>query len=236
MSKSSSGALSTTLTLVGLAGLAGLTYAVWRFGASGPLPLHFNWEGHADRFGDRMQLVRLIGGMAAAGAAFSLLLVWMERLRDNAGWRDTLRLARNLVILALLFAAVTLGSLAMGSPAMGGNWGGPDRQLRITLAGMGLLFAIIGAVIGKVRPNPFAGVRTYWSLTSRLAWDKSNRLAGRLFLLVGAAALLAAPWAPMPLAMQLTVGAVLLSAVASVYESFRVWRTDPDRKPRKARA
>jgi uncharacterized membrane protein len=32
--------------------------------------------------------------------------------------------------------------------------------------------------MGKIRPNWFVGVRTPWTLSSKLSWDKTHRLAG----------------------------------------------------------
>ena len=59
----------------------------------------------------------------------------------------------------------------------------------------------------------------------------SNRLAGRLFCLLGLAGLMAAPWIGQPLGIKALVGGVLLSAGLSVAESWRVWRADPNRQP-----
>ena len=99
------------------------------------------------------------------------------------------------------------------------------------MAGLSALFLVIGSVLGRVGPNPIAGVRTPWSYKSRLAWDRSNRLAGRLLFLIGLAGVAAAPVAPQPLGYQAVIGAVILAAVVSVIESWRVWRADPDRQP-----
>ena len=66
---------------------------------------------------------------------------------------------------------------------------------------------------------------------SRLAWDRSNRLAGRLLFVTGLAGLIAAPLAPQPLGTFCLIGAVLVVALWSVFESWRVWRGDPDRQP-----
>ena len=103
-----------------------------------------------------------------------------------------------------------------------------DGFLRATMAFQGLVFLGVGAFLGRTRPNPVVGVRTPWSRRSRLAWDKSNRLAGRLLSLLGIAGLLAAPIAPQPLALHLLNAALLAVAVVSTFESWRVWRGDPD--------
>jgi uncharacterized membrane protein len=94
-----------------------------------------------------------------------------------------------------------------------------------------LILLVLGAFLGRVAPNPVVGVRTPWSYKSRLAWDRSNRLAGRLFFLLGLIGLIAAPVAPQPLGALSLTGAALIVAALSVFESWRVWRSDPDRQP-----
>ena len=101
----------------------------------------------------------------------------------------------------------------------------------LPMAGISLLFLLIGAFLGRVGANPFVGVRTPWAFKSKLAWERSNRLAGRLLFLLGLAGLVTAPFAPQPLGIQALIAGVLIAAVWSVVESWRVWRTDPDRQP-----
>ncbi|MNS80009.1 hypothetical protein D3C72_1136760 [compost metagenome] len=104
-------------------------------------------------------------------------------------------------------------------------------SLTMSAALMSLLFAVMGAFMGRVAPNPIVGVRTPWAYKSRLAWDRSNRLAGRLFFWLGLLGLITAPLAPQPLGFSLLIVGVLIAAGWSVFESWRVWRADPDRQP-----
>ena len=123
------------------------------------------------------------------------------------------------ILVTALLAAMAFGGAT--APQLGGG--------RLMTAALALIFLVVGALIGKAGPNPFVGVRTYWSLRSRLAWDKSNRLAGRLFFWLGLIALPVSPFAPPQLLTPvLTIRAMAAGAV-SVLESWRVWRSDPDR-------
>ena len=53
---------------------------------------------------------------------------------------------------------------------------------------------------------------------------------GEVFLL-GLGGLVTAPFAPQPLGLQVLIGGVLIAAAWAVFESWRVWRADPDRQP-----
>jgi len=52
-------------------------------------------------------------------------------------------------------------------------------------AGIGVLFIILGNYLGKIRQNWFIGLRTPWTLEDPEVWNKSQRLAGRMFVLAG---------------------------------------------------
>ena len=55
----------------------------------------------------------------------------------------------------------------------------------VALVGTGVVFVVIGNYLPKVRPNYMMGIRTPWTLTSDLSWDRTHRLGGRLFVLEG---------------------------------------------------
>lgn len=187
------------------------------------LPYHYGADGRADAWAGR----EAIGaGIAALGLLAGLLAGGMGAAAARAPDRARARALRSGQVLILLtFSGLTLfagvssvtGLTSLGAAA--------------PMAGLAALFLLIGAGLGRVGPNPIAGVRTPWAYKSRLAWDRSNRLAGRLFFLIGLAGLAAAPVAPQPLGYQLLIGAVVAAALLSVVESWRVWRTDPDRQP-----
>jgi uncharacterized membrane protein len=82
--------------------------------------------------------------------------------------------------------------------------------------------------MSKIRPNWFVGVRTPWTLSSRLSWDKTHRLAGWLFLLMGALFFIVAlmPTTAMYVAM-FAVDAVCLIWIVAY--SYLIYRNDPHR-------
>ena len=212
------------------AATVGLALIVGGLGAwtvfAGPaelLPIHYNAAGQADAWGTREQL----GGVLVAMAALTLLLGGgmgaAARRTDDPARARALRYAQLVVILSLPLISLLAASASLsGTTDIGGA---------VPVALMSLLFLLIGAFLGRVGPNPFVGVRTPWAYKSRLAWDRSNRLAGRLFFVIGLAGLLTAPFAPRPLNLYALLVAIGLAALWSVVESWRVWRDDPDRQP-----
>jgi uncharacterized membrane protein len=56
---------------------------------------------------------------------------------------------------------------------------------RAVVFGIGILFVILGNVMGKVRQNYFVGLKTPWTLDDPEIWQKSQRFAGWAFVLSG---------------------------------------------------
>jgi len=52
---------------------------------------------------------------------------------------------------------------------------------------IGILFVVIGAVLGRIPPNRLVGVRTPWALADERVWLRTHRFTGRLMALAGVA-------------------------------------------------
>jgi uncharacterized membrane protein len=205
---------------------SGMAIAAAWIALAGPersLPIHYGWDGTADAFGTRGTVAFMLGLLAFVTAALGMGMGLAARGAADQPRARSLRAGQLLILVSM----TAVGVLATSASLMGVTTIADEAPT----AGLGLLLLLIGAVVGRVGPNPIAGVRTPWALKSRLAWDRSNRLAGRLFSLIGLAALVAAPFAPQPLTFQLLIAAVMVAAGASVFESWRVWDQDPDRQP-----
>ena len=206
------------------ASLAILAYAAWMLlsGPQGAIPMHYGADGTPTRYGDRVEAGLVIGAMGLMLAVIGWSFAHYARRTEDAARRRGL-LAGQLVTVLTIAATTAFMAMMM----TGGDLPSPALQM----GGMGLLFLAVGAFLGRVGPNIAVGVRTPWTFKSRLAWEKSNRLAGRLFSVLGVAGIAAAPFAPQPAGMTALIGGVLIAAVWSVFESWRVWRADPDRQP-----
>ena len=199
--------------------------AAWIY-LAGPtelMPYHFGADGQADGWAGREAIGGGIGGLALLTAVFAGGMgIAAARAEEAAGARS-LRLGQVLILTTFLALSVFAAAASLS--------GLTSLAAAIPMAGLSAIFLLVGAPLGRVGPNRFVGIRTPWSYKSRLAWDRSNRLAGRLFFLIGLVGLAVAPIAPQPLGYLVLIGAVALAAVLSALESWRVWRTDPERQP-----
>jgi uncharacterized membrane protein len=179
----------------------------------------------ADGWGDRIKVGALIGGLAAisAVAVWGIGTLSRRKAARAEGVVTSLATAQAIALFATTMICGLMAALTFG-------WIGAEQSpARLTMGFLCLLFAGVGAYLGKVGPNPLVGVRTPWTFSSRLAWDKSNRLAGRLFLWGGLIGAIATPFVPQPDGLRATILGVLAIAVVTVFEGWRVWRGDPER-------
>ena len=206
--------------------IAALATWVWFRAPDVPYPMHFDTQGRVDRWGGKGELAAVFGFMAVMLAITGGMMGWYAEASDDRARRRGLRAGQAVSLIAI--GGVT-GFMAW--TILGGAAGAEPPPIAWIMALTGLLLTIVGSGLGRVAPNPLIGVRTPWSFKSRLAWDRSNRLAGRLFFWLGLALMFSAPIAPQPLGAISMTALILIAALWSIIESWRVWRTDPDRQP-----
>jgi uncharacterized membrane protein len=186
------------------------------------LPVHWGITGGPDGYGGKFEGLLAIPLMTLA---IYLLMIFVPRIdpgRANyerfVGPYSTFRLA-----LVAFFAAM-YGVMHLA-------FRGREVNMSIVMSFLvGALFLLIGNVLGKVRPNWFIGIRTPWTLSSKLAWTRTHRLGGWVFAIAGilmmAAGVIAAPWA-----FWTAIGTMVVGSLGLSVYSYFVWRKDPDKTP-----
>lgn len=187
------------------------------------IPVHFDFHGHVDRYGGRPEGL-LVMPLASLGlwGLFEVLPRIDPARRGYRAFAGAWTLLQVSLFAFLAFVHVSLIARALGIDL--------DVTRAMTL-GTALLCVVIGSVLGRLKRNWFAGVRTPWTLSSERSWQQTHRLAGRMFVAVGLLAmpvgLLSGPWG-----LGVLLGGLGIATVVSVVYSWVVWRGDPDRAPR----
>ena len=86
---------------------------------------------------------------------------------------------------------------------------------------------LMGNYMGKIRSNFTFGVRTPWTLTSELSWNKTHRLIGRLFFATGLLTLIAALIGLESWVVGFILAGTFGSLIVAMVYSYIVWRNDP---------
>jgi uncharacterized membrane protein len=185
------------------------------------IAVHWDASGHPNNYASKALGLFALPGAALAIAALFAILPYIEPRRANllasrklylTGWYGSLFILANAQLLIVLHATGRVVDIR--------QW---------TLGAVGLLYVFLGNFMGKSRSNFFVGVRLPWTLSSELAWSKSNRLAGFGLMATGLATL-AAVFAAKPTtpAIVLIAGTTLSVTVAAV-ASYFYWKHDDNK-------
>jgi uncharacterized membrane protein len=98
---------------------------------------------------------------------------------------------------------------------------------------LGILFMAIGNYLGKVRSNFMFGIRTAWTLSSEISWNKTHRLGGWLFFITGLLVFLSGLWRNGELTFGLLFAGTLSSVILLFGYSYWVWKSDEERTENK---
>jgi uncharacterized membrane protein len=202
-----------------------LGLAVWGLWAVGPatrVPIHWGLDGNPNGYGSAAIsfafLPLLTGGLVALFGLIPRIEPRRYNLERSASAYRTTATAV-IVFLGVAQAVVVLASIGDTLP-----------MVAIVGLGIGLLFIVMGNVLTTVRSNFLFGVRTPWTLTSDLAWDRTHRLVGRLFVLAGITLIALMLTGNVELIVWVMVAWIVVIVVSALVYSYRVWATDPDRR------
>jgi uncharacterized membrane protein len=169
---------ATLASAVVIAASAGV--GVWAFvnlPAGALIAVHFNAHGDPDGYVGKALGLTLMPAIGATVIALLALLLQLAPRRRNlaasAGALGTVILG---VATIFLVAQVSIVAQAL-DPAF--------DILRSLFVAIGVLLAVVGNLLGKVRHNYVLGVRTPWTLANERVWDKTHRYTGRLMTAAG---------------------------------------------------
>ena len=191
------------------------------------LPLHWGLDGQPDRFGSPFEALFLMPLFITGTVVLMAVLPMIDPRGNNLRRSSPAYLVTWIGVLALVTAVHVVVVLAATGQLTNG---GADVMPQLVSGGVSILLIAIGNMLGKARPNWFFGIRTPWTLSSDLAWDKTHRVTGRLMVIGGLVMLAAVVLLPVNFAfLVLMIGAIGPAAFGIVY-SYLVWKSDPDRE------
>jgi uncharacterized membrane protein len=88
-----------------------------------------------------------------------------------------------------------------------------------------LLFIGLGFFIERTKQNWFIGIRTPWTLSSPVVWEKTHKAGGWLFKAAGVLSLVGL-LLPLELAFSLMIVPILIAALGSVVYSYIAYRQE----------
>ncbi len=201
-------------------------WAAAQIPAGAHVPLHWDAAGHVNRYGDRSEAIRTLFMLPAIALVITAVLAVIpsiEPRRSNLlkSWRAYVAVWLGVLLLEAAVQVVIVASTL--APATAGRIGGS-----VVIAAAGTVIAVVGNYLPKIRSNFMFGIRTPWTLTSELSWNRTHRLGGRLLVAVGLLMVAAAAFLGQRLILGFGLAVLVLAAVATLFiYSYLVWRQDP---------
>lgn len=184
------------------------------------VPIHWNVQGEVDGYGSKFWGLMLMPLMNTGIVLLFIAIPRLEPRRQN--------LLRSMKAYTRFWAAFLVFMLVLHLALVAATLGYGARIELLVPIMVGVLFIVIGNYMGKIRSNFMMGIRTPWTLTSELAWNKTHRLGGKLFMLTGGVTILAALFgSPEATFILMMAGVVGILLVAFPY-SYLVWKNDPE--------
>lgn len=183
------------------------------------VPVHWGVNGEPDRYGSKFEGLLLL---PIIFTAVSALLAVVPRIdpRGNNILRSGKAYGALWITMLLFFlglhVVLILNTLGVNAPI----------DMAVPL-GVGVLFVVIGNYMGKVRRNYMFGIRTPWTLASDLSWNKTHRLGGRLFVLLGLVMIASAAFATGMATFIIMFGGIIGMLISVFVYSYMVWKQDP---------
>lgn len=186
------------------------------------IPIHWNAEGQVNGYGGKVEGLLLLPAMTLG---IYLLLLFLPRI--DPGRANYAQFWGAYGVIRLAVVALMAGIYAVTLLWVRGTH--LDISSIVPIA-VGVLFVVLGSLMGKLRPNWFAGIRTPWTLSSTRSWINTHRLGGWVFLTLGllliVTGFLHGAWF-----FAVFMGALAASVVLLVAYSYVEWRHDPNKMP-----
>lgn len=174
------------------------------------LPIHWNASLEVDRWAGKTEGLWL---MPAIATVLGVVMGLAPRLR-----RASRGLERSLPMYCVIWLAVTMLFVVLHVSIVGSVGGlGLDPTAALPY-GLGVMLVAMGNVMGKLRKNPIAGVRSTATMGSEEVWGKTHRSLGRILVALGLGGLVLALCGYPSIAMRcMAFGTIASSLVARIH-------------------
>lgn len=181
------------------------------------MAIHWNMSGVADGFAPRAVAALLL-------PLLTLLLAGVHGLAGRLEPRAS-NLQRSSRALTALVIGMALVQTLVHAMILAAALGTAVDPIAVAIGATGLLLTLSGNYMGKTRSNFVIGIRNRWTLSDEQVWDRTHRLAGRVLVAEGVAALLVALGGLGGRASGLVLLAVLMATLGLLHlYSLNLWR------------
>ena len=174
------------------------------------IPTHWNFAGEIDAYSGKLFAVAGLPLFLAAVHLICAVAMGIDPKKDNISGK----------VYSMVLWIVPVITLATMGAVYAAALGVAIDIVSVMGVLVGLVFVVLGNYMPKCSRNYTVGYRLPWTLEDGENWNKTHRLAGRLFVLAGLVMLAAVPVGFFPAAL---IAALVLTVVPGVY-SYLLYR------------
>jgi uncharacterized membrane protein len=186
--------------------LIAIGFSVWSYKLLPEMvATHWNIQGQVDAWGSKkFNNLFFPGLLIAMYFLFNIIPNFDPKKERYAEFANVYLMMRNAILCVL---TIVFGSTILF------NLGYPLNISAIVGGVIGILFLLIGNYFGKLKLNYFVGFRTPWTLSSENVWNKTHRVGGKAFIILGLIIAIS-PWLkPITALIAMSIGFALIIGV-----------------------
>lgn len=184
--------------------------------------IHWNIAGEPDGYAGKIVAFWGVPAIALAITLFMAILPAIEPRKMNLAESSSLFImgwVTAMLLLGMVQVVVLLSASGIYVPVV-----------KVVTFVFGFVLILMGNILGKSQSNFVVGIKTPWTLSSDVAWDKTHRLAGRLWVLSGLALIVSGLVVPSAYAHYVPLTVLPLTMILPAIASYFYWRGDKSKK------
>lgn len=172
------------------------------------IPMHWNLQGQVDDYGSKAGFM----GLSLLPLGLLLMFVvlpYIDPKRENYDKHAKAYAISKYLVVLLLVSISWITVLFLK--------GVIQEVDTIIIMAVGILFTVLGNYMPQIRHNYFFGIKTPWTLANETVWNKTHRVGGTIFVILGLSMLATALFYKTGTFYVMIVGAPLMVLGTGVY-------------------
>lgn len=156
------------------------------------VPVHFGFDGTADRWGSKYEFLIMPVIMLVMDGVWLLCDHSYRKKLDSDDDKERAEAKTNLKVMAVTFTSISVMFLIMNFLFLYMAYSQLDPSssveidlIKIVNVVMGISFIVLGNVIPKSKSNSTVGFRLPWTRFNDVTWAKCNRFSGYVMVICG---------------------------------------------------
>lgn len=174
---------------------------------------HWGMDGNADGFSSKAFAVFGLPIILLALHWICLIVTSFDKKQKNQSKKA----------LEMIFWIVPFLSLFINEIMYSISFGNNFNPLTFMPLMLGIMFAVIGNYLPKVKQNHTLGIKISWTLNNEENWNKTHRFAGKIWV-TGGLILAFSVFLPSKLIIPVAVAAIAVLVIAPIVYSYRIYK------------